>query len=138
MKIFEKHENLSDILVVGGLIIVVLLVLQSWTLGPQEERVREQNEERERELQTKKQLENCKSSMASNIERSCRADPEFAYCSLNYDRSEIMGSGCTRMIKNLPLAERADFCIKRSLGTVPRACLAEVYGCTAVTGDINC
>ena len=76
--------------------------------------------------------------MTSNIESSCRADPEFAYCSLNYDRSEILGSGCTRRIKNLSITERADFCIKESLKTVGRACAIEVYGCTAVTGDINC
>ena len=83
-------------------------------------------------------MESCKSTMTSNIERSCRADLEFAYCSLNYDRSEILGSGCTRRIKNLSITERADFCIKESLKTVGRACAIEVYGCAAVTGDINC
>ena len=83
-------------------------------------------------------MNNCKSIMTSNIESSCRADPEFAYCSLNYDRSEIMGSGCTNRIKNLPFSEKADFCIKESMSTVRRACAIEVYGCAAVTGVMNC
>ena len=83
-------------------------------------------------------MESCKSTMTSNIESSCRADPEFAYCSFNYDQSEIIGSGCTSRIKNLPFSEQADFCIKESLRTVRRACAIEVYGCAAVTGNINC
>ena len=113
--------------------LALLLMVSLSGCGPSEkerERAQEQNE--------RSAMDSCKSTMTSNIERSCRADPDFTYCSLNYDRSEIIGSGCTRRIKNLPYSEQAEFCIKESIRTVGRACAIEVYGCTAVTGDINC
>lgn len=101
--------------------------------GPsEEERAAAQKENERWEMQI------CTSRMTGNIERSCRADPEFAYCSLNYDQNEILGSGCARRIKDLPAIERADFCIKESLGTVDRACSIEVLGCARVTGNLNC
>lgn len=116
---------------VFGLVLLATILLSG--CGPSEEERAAAQRQYERSA-----MDSCKSTMTSNIERSCRADPEFAYCSLNYDRSEIMGSGCTRRIKNLSITERADFCIKESLKTVGRACAIEVYGCVAVTGDLNC
>lgn len=114
-----------------GVMLLVTIILSG--CGPSEEERKAAQKQRESAA-----MDRCESTMTSNIERSCRADPEFAYCSLNYERSKIIGSGCTSRIKNLPINERDDFCIEESLRTVGRACAIEVYGCTAVTGDINC
>lgn len=97
----------------------------------------EEREAREKAA-TKAAISSCKETMTSNITRSCSSDPEFAYCSLNYDSSEILGSGCTRRIKKLSYTEQVKMCTNESLKQVGRACAIEVYGCAAVTGDINC
>ena len=87
---------------------------------------------------TRAALSSCKDTMTSNIRRSCSSDPEFAYCSLNFDSSQILGSGCTSRIKNLSYTEQVKMCTNESLKQVTRACAIEVYGCAAVTGDRNC
>ena len=114
-----------------GLTLLAIFFLSG--CGPSEEERKAAQKQRETDA-----MNNCESRMTSNIESSCRADPEFAYCSLNYDRNKILGSGCTRRIKKLPISEQADFCIERSLGAVDRACAIEVLGCARVTGNINC
>jgi hypothetical protein len=90
------------------------------------------------EAATRAAMSSCEDTMTSNITRSCSSDPAFAYCSLNNDSSQILGSGCTSKIKNLSYTEQVKMCTSESLRQVNYACAIEVYGCAAVTGDINC
>ena len=84
-------------------------------------------------------LTSCKESLSASIRSSCSADPVFAYCSLNYDSSEILGSGCTSAVKRQgSYSEQVEYCQSKSLSTVNRTCAIQIYGCSAVTGDINC
>lgn len=98
---------------------------------------REAAEEAERAAD-RRAMDSCRDTMTANIERSCRSNPKFAYCSLNYDSSEILGSGCTSRINNLSYTEQVELCTNESLKKVEKACGIEVFGCAAVTGDINC
>ena len=80
-------------------------------------------------------LDYCIGEMTNNIENSCAEDPEFTYCSLNFSRSEILGSGCTSRIRAQgSYSEQVQFCKSESLSGVTRACAIEVYGEAAVTG----
>ena len=90
------------------------------------------------EAATRAAMNSCKDTMTSNIKLSCSSDPKFAYCALNYDSSQIIGSGCASRIESLSYTEQVEMCTSESLKQVTRACAIEVYGCVAVTGDINC
>lgn len=77
---------------------------------------------------TRAAMDSCIDTMTSSIRSSCSSDPEFSYCSLNYDSSEILGSGCTSRIKNLSYTEQVKMCTNESLKQVNMACATEVYG----------
>ena len=67
------------------------------------------------------------------IEESCRADPEFTYCSLTEEN--ILGSGCTSRVRTA--ANPANFCIAAVRPVVRRTCMIQIAGCAAVTGNPN-
>ena len=84
-------------------------------------------------------LEMCIDTMGGQISSSCREDPVFTYCGLNYERHEIIGSGCTSRVKQQgTYSAQVKFCESQSLRSVKRSCAIEIYGCSAVTGDQNC
>ena len=57
----------------------------------------------------------------------------------DYTPSEILGSGCTgRVRRQGGFVSQVEFCKQESTKSVGRTCALEVYGCAAVTGDINC
>lgn len=92
--------------------------------------------EREYEAQL---LNECKEDLRDSISRSCQSDPVFTYCSLNNESHEILGSGCTGRVKRKGgIADQVKFCKEESLSSVSRTCAIEVYGCAAVTGNVNC
>ena len=96
-------------------------------------------QEKEQKSYEERQFEKCTEYMNDRVARSCAEDPEFAYCGLNYERHEILGSGCTSAVKSRgSYAAQVDFCKSESLKSVTRGCLIEVYGCAGVTGNINC
>ena len=87
----------------------------------------------------KQQIENCKNDLRESIARSCQSDPVFSYCSFNYESHEILGSGCTgRVNRQGSHAEQVKFCKQESVSSVGRTCAIEIYGCAAVTGNVNC
>ena len=104
---------------------------------PSEEEIKAQ-EERDK-VAREKALDSCVDNLTSSITRSCQSDPVFSYCSLNNESHEIIGSGCTSRVKNKGgYANQVEFCKKESLTSVQRTCMIEIYGCAAVTGNINC
>jgi len=101
-----------------------------------EEIARQEKAEREYE---ERLLKECKEDLRDSISRSCQSDPVFTYCSLNYESHEILGSGCTGRVKRMGgLSAQIEFCKEKSLSSVFRTCAIEVYGCAAVTGNVNC
>ena len=84
-------------------------------------------------------FDSCVERTESQLSSSCAADPDFTYCSMMYDSYEIIGSGCTERVKNKgEYSEQIEFCQSEVLPKVRRMCAIEVYGCVAITGDINC
>jgi len=84
-------------------------------------------------------FESCFKKTRSQVSESCAADPVFTYCSMMYESYEIIGSGCTSRVKNKGgPSEQREFCESEVLRDVRQMCEIEVYGCAAVTGDINC
>ena len=123
----------SIVLVPVGLI--VLWMLGAFDPSPKEIAERKRQEDAAREAR----LDECVDRLSEDIRRSCQRDPEFAYCGFNYERHEILGSGCTGAVKRQGgYQQQVDFCTSKSLGSVTRTCAIEIYGCAAVTGDINC
>ena len=120
-----------------GIVIVPALFLflaLSGVFAPSQEEI----EERQRERETIA-YDGCVERTESQLTRSCAADPVFTYCSMMYDSYEIIGSGCTSRVKNKgEYSEQIEFCESEVLSGVRRMCAIEVYGCVAVTGDINC
>ena len=93
----------------------------------------------EREERETIAFDGCVERTESQLSRSCAADPVFTYCSMMYDSYEIIGSGCTSRVKNKGgYSDQIEFCESAVLPGVRRMCAIEVYGCVAVTGDINC
>jgi hypothetical protein len=83
-------------------------------------------------------LDSCVETLSQQISSSCRSDPVFSYCSLNYDANAILGSGCTRTIEAQgSYQEQAEFCEVESLAGVRTSCAIEIYGAAAVTGTSN-
>tara|TARA_X000000950_G_C13787340_1_gene607855 strand:+ start:112 stop:477 length:366 start_codon:yes stop_codon:yes gene_type:complete len=111
-------------------ILSTLSILFLFACGPSEEERAEQRRER---------VDSCIERTESQLSSSCAADPVFTYCSMMYDSYEIIGSGCTSRVENKGgYPEQIEFCESEVLSGVRRMCAIEVYGCAAVTGDINC
>ena len=101
---------------------------------PVEVAIEKQRQEKARQTS----LEACIENTSAQITRSCQEDPVFSYCSLNFEENKIIGSGCTRVIKGQGgYTAKVKFCVTESLKQVKTQCLTKIYGCVAVTGDIN-
>lgn len=73
----------------------------------------------------------------SRYESSCRANPEFTYCSIAFENQ--IGSGCTSRIRAVGgQVEQGEFCIEQLRPIINRQCLIENFGCAAVTGSVSC
>lgn len=108
--------------------LIALLVLGAFNPSPEEEAAAKEA-----------LLDECVDRLSEDIRRSCRGDPEFSYCSFNYESHEIMGSGCTRAVKSQGgYQQQVDFCTTKSLSNATRTCYIKIYGCAAFTGDVNC
>jgi len=122
-------------IVLVPLFAIVLFFMGAFDPSP-EEIARKEGAARASERQ---QIEICKQDLRESISRSCQSDPVFSYCSLNYDSHEILGSGCTGRVKRQGShAAQVQFCKQESLSSVGRTCAIEIYGCAAVTGNVNC
>lgn len=123
-----------------GIVFVPILLVGMYFAGffdPTEEEIAEKKRQQARIEE--RQLEQCVDELTANISSSCESDPVFSYCSLNYESYEIIGSGCTSMVRNQgSYSAQVQYCKNRSLGSVQRTCAIEVYGCASVTGDLNC
>ena len=123
-----------------SIVLVPVGLIALWMLGvfdpsPEEIALRKQQEATAREAR----LDECVDRLGEDIRRSCQRDPEFSYCGFNYERHEIMGSGCTTAVKSQGgYQQQVDFCTTKSLSSVKRTCAIEIYGCAAVTGNVNC
>ena len=110
-------------------ILLSLLVISSCGESD-EDRLERQKSEREA---AKSRYKSCEARSL----RACEVDPEFTYCGIKYGEN-VIGSGCTSRIRNIPSLERADFCKAQIKDAVNEMCLIQEFGCKAITGDINC
>ena len=95
-------------------------------------------EEKRKEEALKRQADrDSVSSCVSRVMSACDRDPVFTYCGIKWGNN-VIGSGCTSQVKNKPISERAEFCKSGIRYEAERDCEIQVYGCAAVTGDINC
>lgn len=112
-------------------LIIFTCVLFISACGESEE-AREKRLKAEREA-SKFRIESCESRSL----RACEIDPEFTYCGIKFGEN-VIGSGCTSRIRNMPFSEGVDFCKAQIKSEVREMCLIQEYGCAAITGDVNC
>lgn len=74
---------------------------------------------------------------ASRYEEACKEDPVYSYCALT--ESNILGSGCTSRIRSAgTYSDQVAMCKREVRSEIVQVCLTEIYGCSAVTGQLNC
>ena len=72
------------------------------------------------------------------IDQACQRDPAFTYCGIVHG-GNILGSRCkSRMASKGDFASQVSFCVRESKSAARTQCAIELYGCAAVTGDLNC
>tara|TARA_B110001450_G_scaffold4137_1_gene4245 strand:+ start:374 stop:1174 length:801 start_codon:yes stop_codon:yes gene_type:complete len=118
----------------GGLFgIVMVIVIGSYVFGvinPTERTTQVSSSS-----QTISPLDQCISS--SRAAQACSKDPVFTYCGTVED--QILGSGCTSRVTNAgSFIDQVKFCQAKVASAVKRQCAIQVYGCAAVTGDVDC